>query len=253
MRVAVTGATGHIGRAVVRELTAQGHQTVALVRNPVATGGERVVGDLYDPAAVDRLLSGCAALVHCACDWAAPEKTETAMADGLARAGFSGRVIVTGGVWSFGPGATLADETSPHVTMAFFAGMDAQWPRIRARGNAIQIHPGLVWSDDEAPWHPEAPGARPSPGDQIWPMVHAADLATAYAAALTRGGAGRAYLVVSEALPATSVMARFGRSGPVIRIPPDDPYGWSQTFRTARARTELGWRPERFLSGEVAA
>ncbi len=35
-RVLVAGATGYMGRAVVRELVAQGYQTVALVRRLVA-------------------------------------------------------------------------------------------------------------------------------------------------------------------------------------------------------------------------
>jgi len=32
MRVLLAGATGYIGQAVLRELTAQGHEVVALVR-----------------------------------------------------------------------------------------------------------------------------------------------------------------------------------------------------------------------------
>ena len=36
MKVAVTGASGHIGSAVCRHLIAQGHEVIALVRHDVA-------------------------------------------------------------------------------------------------------------------------------------------------------------------------------------------------------------------------
>ena len=57
----VTGATGHIGRELVRELADRGAKFRALVRDPArAEGlpGEHVVGDLGDPESLTRAFDG---------------------------------------------------------------------------------------------------------------------------------------------------------------------------------------------------
>ncbi len=70
MNVAVTGATGIVGRFVVQRLREQGAQVRMLVRSGSDLGGladlDRVTGDLTDDVAVRRLLDGASALVHCA-------------------------------------------------------------------------------------------------------------------------------------------------------------------------------------------
>lgn len=70
--IAVTGATGFIGTAVVRALAGRGWQVKALIRassrldrlNSVPV--EPVQGSLEDETALRRLLSGVEAVVHCA-------------------------------------------------------------------------------------------------------------------------------------------------------------------------------------------
>lgn len=71
-RIAVTGATGFIGRRLCRLLHRQGYQVRALVRDPRRAAGplghgiELVVGDLASPAALARLVADCDAVIHCA-------------------------------------------------------------------------------------------------------------------------------------------------------------------------------------------
>src|SRR5262245_19996930 len=60
MRIAVTGASGFVGRHVVVQLEADGHEEVPLSRR---TGFDLVQAD---PHALGAALRGCDAVVHCA-------------------------------------------------------------------------------------------------------------------------------------------------------------------------------------------
>ncbi len=70
MQVAITGATGHIGAALIRTLLRDGHQVRALVRQDVrALEGqdvETVAGDLLDPRAMTTLVQECDVVFHLA-------------------------------------------------------------------------------------------------------------------------------------------------------------------------------------------
>ncbi|MEE4382343.1 MAG: NAD(P)-dependent oxidoreductase [Pseudomonadales bacterium] len=71
MRIAVTGATGVVGRFVIDRFASAGHELRALVRPTSALEGFAVVpqavrGALADADALSVLLEGCDALVHCA-------------------------------------------------------------------------------------------------------------------------------------------------------------------------------------------
>lgn len=67
--VALTGATGFVGRHVLTHLLARGFRVRALVRDPSMLGHsdprvEPVRGDLFDDAALSELLRGADAVVH---------------------------------------------------------------------------------------------------------------------------------------------------------------------------------------------
>jgi nucleoside-diphosphate-sugar epimerase len=70
VRCLVTGATGFIGGAVLRDLQAAGHQVVAYVREGSDSRSlqdiERIVGDLADPNRLALAAAGCDAMVHAA-------------------------------------------------------------------------------------------------------------------------------------------------------------------------------------------
>ena len=71
MKVAVTGATGVVGRFVVARLQAEGVAIRALVRRTSNRGGlpadiETIVGDMTDEKALASLVEGVDAVVHCA-------------------------------------------------------------------------------------------------------------------------------------------------------------------------------------------
>ena len=63
----VTGATGHVGGPVARQLHEQGHRVRALVRDPSRAAGlpagiELAAGDLDDPASVAKAVTGAEAI-----------------------------------------------------------------------------------------------------------------------------------------------------------------------------------------------
>lgn len=70
MKIAVTGANGHVGANLCRALIAEGHQVNALVhKNDNSISGldiEVIQGDLNDPDSLQRLIRGSAVVFHLA-------------------------------------------------------------------------------------------------------------------------------------------------------------------------------------------
>jgi len=68
--IAITGATGFVGRHIATVLARRGHTVRALVHNPIrartleSLGAELVPGDLADAAALTTLTRGASAVVH---------------------------------------------------------------------------------------------------------------------------------------------------------------------------------------------
>jgi nucleoside-diphosphate-sugar epimerase len=91
--IAITGATGFVGAAVARRLTAAGHGIQALIRpasfhkQPADIAARWIEGDLDDMQSLHRLVKGVATVIHCAgaVRGATPEQFNRVNADGLAR------------------------------------------------------------------------------------------------------------------------------------------------------------------------
>ncbi|MET8627643.1 SDR family oxidoreductase [Kitasatospora sp. NPDC004669] len=72
MRVFVTGASGHLGSAIVPELLAAGHDVVGLARSDAgaatvtAYGATAHRGDLADPGAIAKAAADCDGVIHLA-------------------------------------------------------------------------------------------------------------------------------------------------------------------------------------------
>ena len=70
MQIFLTGATGFVGRNMLRRLLDDGHTVRALVRDPEKAGGpalrgvELVAGDVVTAAGLDQGLRGCDAVIH---------------------------------------------------------------------------------------------------------------------------------------------------------------------------------------------
>lgn len=73
MKVAITGASGFLGRYLVRELTGSGHHCRGLIRPTSPRAGSKpaiewVVGSLEDARSIDQFVEGADAVVHAALD-----------------------------------------------------------------------------------------------------------------------------------------------------------------------------------------
>ncbi len=70
LKIALTGATGFVGRAVVSALMAKSCQVSALVRDPARaemnSNVRQVQGDLQNSAALDALTRNADAVIHIA-------------------------------------------------------------------------------------------------------------------------------------------------------------------------------------------
>ena len=71
MKVALTGATGHLGAALIQELASRNIGIKALIRgNDTRTSDgmpvEIIKGEIMDAHALAKLMQGCDAVIHCA-------------------------------------------------------------------------------------------------------------------------------------------------------------------------------------------
>lgn len=110
MKVAVLGASGRAGSEITKELSARGHQVLAVARKPeaitAAPGVSAVAGDAADPAALAELIRGSDAVIS-ALHFDVPAEI---LLSALRQAGV-GRLLVTGGAASLeaAPGLRLID------------------------------------------------------------------------------------------------------------------------------------------------
>ena len=121
MQVALIGATGFVGAAVLKELLQRGHQVVALVRDPAklaAQPGLKVVqADVLDAQQVQQCVAGSDAVLSAYnAGWTNPNIYEDflrgsrAIVEGVKAAGVA-RYLVVGGAGSLyvAPGVQLVD------------------------------------------------------------------------------------------------------------------------------------------------
>ena len=278
MRVFVTGATGFIGTAVVRELIDAGHQVLGLARSDasakslVAAGAQVHRGSLEN---LDSLRSGAAAadgVIHTAFIHDFSNYGPAAEADrraietlGAAVAGSDRLFVVTSGtllVQRKGALATEEDAPNPNFprkSEEAVLGLAARGVRASVLRLPPSVHghgdhgfvPGLIGIAQEK-------GVSAYIGDGLnrWPAVHRLDAAHLYRLVLEKGTPGTIYHgAADEGIPTREIAVAIGRglNVPVVsksREEAADHFGWLAHFfgvdapaSSAQTRERLGWRP----------
>jgi nucleoside-diphosphate-sugar epimerase len=277
MRVFVTGATGFIGTAVVRELIDAGHQVRGLARSDaaakslVAAGADVHRGSLED---LESLRSGAAtadgvihtAFIHDFLDYgpAAEADRRAIQTLGDELAGSDRPLIVTSGtllVQRQGPLATEEDAPIP----SFPRKSEEAALALAARGvrtSVLRLSPSVHGNGD----HGFVPrlitvarerGVSAYIGDGLnrWPAVHRLDAAHLYRLALEKRTAATYHGVADEGIPTRKIAEVIGRhlNVPVVsksREEAADHFGWIALFfgidgpvSSAQTKERLGWQP----------
>ncbi|MBS0521749.1 MAG: SDR family oxidoreductase [Proteobacteria bacterium] len=276
MRVFVTGATGFIGSAVVKELIATGHQVLGLTRSEAgaralaAAGAEVHHGDLET---LESLKSGAAAadaVIHLAFIHDFSKFAENCEIDrraieamGSALGGSDRPLLVTSGTGRLAPGrlATEDDKPAPDFPRASEAAAAA----VAAKGgNASvvrlpQVHDtvkqGFV-SYAIAIYRQRGTCAYVGDGHNRWSAAHVLDVARLYRLAIEKATPGAVYhAIAEEGVAMRDIAETVGRrlNLPAKSIAPEEAgayFGWLAPFAgldmpasSEKTRQTLGWKP----------
>ena len=250
MRVFVTGASGHIGSAVVPELIAAGHQVTGLARSDAsaaavaALGAAVLRGDLADLGGLQAAAAGADGVIHLAFDHGRMRTGEwaAAIADDLKVVHAFGEVLAGTGKPLVGTSGTLAvaglgrpgtEEDAGHPggrtdaedAMLGFAANDV-------RSSVVRLPPITHSTLDRTGFAhiliaiARRTGVAGYPGDGAnrWPAGHTLDAARLYRLALESAPAGtRWHAAGDEGLPVREIAESIGRhlGLPAASIPPD--------------------------------
>jgi nucleoside-diphosphate-sugar epimerase len=281
MRVFVTGATGFIGSALVKELIAAGHQVIGVHRSEekaralAAAGAEVYRGSIDDPDGLKDGASRSDGVIHLAFNhdfskFAANCETDRRVIStlGSVLAGSDRPLIVTSGtaIAKVPPGV-LAREDAPRVASSEFARAASEEAAADVASKGVnvsimrlpQVHDperqGLI-----SPWIMIAREKRVfayvGDGRNRWPAAHVSDVARLYRLALEKAEAGAVYnAVAEEGVAASEIAETVGRrlKLPVKSIAADEApayFGWlahlaarDMPASSEQTRKKLGWKP----------
>jgi nucleoside-diphosphate-sugar epimerase len=279
MRIFVTGATGFIGSAVVRELMDAEHQVLGLARSEAAAeslrkaGAEVQRGSLEDLESLRRGADAADAVIHTAFNHDFSKFVENSELDkraietiGSVLKGSQRPLLVTSGLATLSQGRPATEEDDPlPPSPAYPRASEATTEALVKRGvraatvRLPQVHntlkQGFVTSLI-AIAREKGVSAYIGEGQNRWAAVHVVDAARLYRLALEQLEPGARYhAVAEEGAPIRNIAEAIGRGlkVPVVSLSAEEAekhFGWFARFTgmdlsgsSVQTQQRLGWRP----------
>ena len=230
MKVFIAGASGVLGRRLIRQFLARGHSVIGQVRSAKAesavreAGGEPRFADLFDAESLARAAEGCDTVIHAATAIPTKQKTtpaDWAMNDRIRRKGTrclteaaakigAKTYLQQSVVWVANPkDGSPFNEDSPIVSDSLVqSSVDAEMIAREAASTegftAAILRGGAFYDCDSAHTRMLAEGVRQRAmpiigrGDAVWSVIHTDDGASAYVAAAENPRNGIWHIVDDE-------------------------------------------------------
>lgn len=276
MRVFVTGATGFIGSAVVKELIGGGHQVLGLARSDAgakslaALGAQVHRGELTDLESLRRGAAASEGVIHTAFIHDFSHFAESCEIDkraiealGSVLAGSEKLMLVTSGMSTVAQGRPSTEEDAPalgfprvsETTAEGLLGRGVRASVVRLPQVHNTIKQGLV---TYLIAHARDKGVSAYVGEGLnrWAAVHVLDAARVYRLAFEKQESGARYhALAEEGVPFRDIAEAIGRglNVPVVSKSTEEAaahFGWLAMFAghdltgsSVQTQQRLGWHP----------